>query len=299
MLSLSVMECPNCHFENKSPATECLKCGIVFAKYGHKQQAVEAPATVSEENLPSTSTREEERQELRFRILTLPLVLIAARIAVGSAPGVVRLLTMWVHETGHAVTAWLCGYWAVPSPWVTPVSEERNWAIAVLMTGGLAFVGYRFGKIQRWGVVAGCVAAFVVQVNCMRLFSDQARTLIVFGGDGGCFVLGSLLMATFYMNRQSAIYQNSLRWGFVVIGALAFMDAYVIWTGSILNIPFGETENGVTDPSVLTETYGWPIGLLINRYVRLANTCLAGLTVTYIAGIAASMARGLSARKPA
>lgn len=279
------MQCPNCHFEYEAPATECFKCGIVFAKYGHRPQVLDVPAAGPEEDLSSTLPPEEAQQERLFRIFTLPIALIAARLTVRAAPGVVRLLTMWVHESGHAVTAWLCGYWAVPGPWATPVWEERSWAITALIASALGFGGYYFWKMRRWGLVAVCVMAFVAQLNCMRLFSDQAKTLIVFGGDAGCFVLGSLLMATFYSNRESAIFQNSLRWGFVVIGALAFMDAYAIWTGSILNIAFGETENGVTDPSVLTEIYGWPINVLIGRYLHLANLCLAGLAVIYIGGI--------------
>ena len=45
-------------------------------------------------------------------------------------------------------------------------------------------------------------------------------------------------MMTFYARRESVLYQNSLRWGFLVIGALSFMDAYATWTGGIESDPF-------------------------------------------------------------
>ena len=50
-------------------------------------------------------------------------------------------------------------------------------------------------------------------------------------------------------------------------------------------LPFGENENGLSDPSVLTEIYGWSLLTLINRYGQLAHGCLALLVVVYVAGL--------------
>src|SRR5437660_12081355 len=92
-------------------------------------------------------------------------------------------------------------------------------------------------------------------------------------------------MITFYARRDSAIYQNSLRWEFLAIGAAAFMDAFHSWAGGEEDIPFGSQEGTQTDPSQLVETYGWTIQLLTRRYVRLGITCLIALTIIYIFGI--------------
>src|SRR5579883_3021322 len=116
------MQCPNCRSECADAATECLHCGIVFAKYSQAHQRVEAE-TLQDITM---SPPDKPRHELILRAVTLPAALIIARAMVGAAPGAVRLLTMWVHESGHAITAWLCGFSALPGPWVTEVSSDRN-----------------------------------------------------------------------------------------------------------------------------------------------------------------------------
>jgi hypothetical protein len=63
------------------------------------------------------------------------------------------------------------------------------------------------------------------------------------------------------------------------------MDVYAIWSGPIEGLPFGENENGLSDPSVLTEIYGWSLLTLINRYSQLAHACLALLVVVYVAAL--------------
>ena len=63
------------------------------------------------------------------------------------------------------------------------------------------------------------------------------------------------------------------------------MDAYTVWSGPIDRLPFGENENGLSDPSVLTEMYGWSVLTLINRYGQLAHACLALLAVVYVSAL--------------
>jgi hypothetical protein len=63
------------------------------------------------------------------------------------------------------------------------------------------------------------------------------------------------------------------------------MDVYAVWSGPINRLPFGENENGLSDPSVLTETYGWSLISLVNRYNQLAHACLMLLVVVYLAAI--------------
>jgi len=231
------------------------------------------------------------RREFIYRLVALPGALLLARFSVGIAPAPVRLLTMWVHECGHTVAAWLCGFVAVPGPWVSTISSSRNMGFAALMTAGIGAAGYRAWKTQSRIFLCALAAVLIAQIVCTRLYSDQAMQLIIFGGDSGCLVLGSILMATFYAGEDSQLYQNSLRWAFLLIGALAFMDAYVIWTGGLQNIPFGENENGLSDPSTLTEMYNWPLQLLMRRYVRLANICLDAIAIIYFVGLAKAYAR--------
>jgi len=280
------MQCPKCKFEHGSQTTECLRCGIVFAKYYRLQERPKPiPVRVELDYEDKGYTGDEAKQELRYRAFALPVALLVARVLLGIFPGFVRLLTMWVHETGHAVTAWLCGFWAVPGPWVTPVSDERSLSVTVLVLGVVGFGGFQVWNTRRWSMVGAGVAVLIFQLVCTLLPFNRAQELIIFGGDAGCMVLGSMLMITFYARRESPIYQNSLRWGFLVIGALAFMDAFVTWTGTEDDIPFGTQDGTLTDPSSLVQTYGWPIHVMMQRYVRLGVACLAALAITYVFGV--------------
>jgi len=258
----------------------------VFAKYA-RILVVAEPAPLAAEDQGPVLPRDEARRELHYRLFALPAALIGAHLVVSVMPGAVRMLAMWIHECGHAVTAWLCGFPAFPGPWFTPVFPDRSRVLTVMLVGLIGFGGFRAWKKRQWVLVVSGAALLIVQfIFTARLYSDQAQQLIIFGGDAGCFVLGSVLIATFYANREGAIYQNSLRWGFLVIGALAYMDAFAVWSHGAANIPFGENENGLSDPSVLTELYGWTIQQLLDRYYHLAIFCLVALAVVYTAGLA-------------
>src|SRR5205823_497021 len=51
-------------------------------------------------------------------------------------------------------------------------------------------------------------------------------------------------------------------------------------------IPFGQNEgSGLSDPSVLTELFGWTTGALVRRYVVLGVVCLVGLAAVYVWGL--------------
>jgi hypothetical protein len=157
--------------------------------------------------------------------------------------------------------------------------------MTLLIVGILAGASFWAWKTNRLYVVAIAVALFIVHLVCRRLTYDRAQALIAFGGDGGALVLGSLLMMTLYVSRESPVYENQLRWGFLAIGAAAFIDTFHTWTGSEDNIPFGMQEGTQTDPSQLVENYGWTIQAMIHSYVRLGEFCLLAIAIIYIAGI--------------
>src|SRR3954467_5370356 len=85
-----------------------------------------------------TNDREVER---RIRQFALPAALALAFLVshTGLRVLVHTFLTMWVHEIGHAVTAWWCGFGAFPGPWRTPVSEDRLWYVSVALAGLLGY----------------------------------------------------------------------------------------------------------------------------------------------------------------
>jgi len=282
------MRCPKCQFDHELQTTECLKCGIVFARY----QAALDGAALAGLSVPvappppaSVAVRDDARRELKYRILALPLALLVARLVAGTGFRIAAgMLAMVLHESGHAITAWLTGRWAVPLLWVTPHGQERSWYIVLALAAAIIFGGFKAWKAQRWRWVVAAGAVLTLQLIALCL---PAGALIVFFGDGGAMVLATILMATFYAPRESALYKNwGLRWGLLAIGALSFMHVFLLWSGPYEDLPFGEIEGvNLSDPSLLTEMYGWSVIQMVDRYVHLGELCLVALSGLYLWGL--------------
>ena len=288
------MRCPKCQFDHELQTTECLKCGIVFARYQAALEAKKAdlpvPGVPTPALAPSAPLEDkyDARRELQYRALALPLALIMGRVVAGSGLSMVAgILAMVVHESGHALTAWLTGRWAVPMLWVTLHGEDRHWWIVLALAGAIVFGGFMAWKAQRWGWVCAAAAVLLLLLIIQGQSGLTQGALIVFGGDGGALVLATILMATFYAPRESALRRSwGLRWGLLVIGALSFMHVFRTWTGPFEDIPFGEIEGiGPSDPSLLTQLYGWSVTQLVDRYVRLGEVCLLALLALYLWGL--------------
>ena len=165
------MQCPKCHFETEEQATECLKCGIVFAKYARHEEEVQLQQELAEERRKQVAELE---QELTYRMLAIPAALLSARILVGIAPAFVRILAMFVHESGHALTAWLCGYWATPGLWFTPVSDERSPWVTLFFIGVFGFGLYWSWTTKRRAVSTLFIAALLFELVGTLLPARQA-----------------------------------------------------------------------------------------------------------------------------
>ena len=230
--------------------------------------------------------------EGRLRAWAIPAGLLGAFLVVSTGAGhfLARVfLSMWVHEIGHATAAWLCGFPAFPGPWLTPMAQSRSpifgFVVFAAIAGGVFWAFFNERRRLAWALGA----LLAVQLFCTLALSDaRAKQLIVFMGDGGCLVLGTLLMLTVYAPGDSALKQGWLRWGFLIIGAAAFADAFAQWWASRTDfdrIPFGMNEGvGLSDPSVLSQTFGWSTDQIVGRYVMLGCVCLVVLAVAYVAG---------------
>ncbi|MGB6834226.1 MAG: hypothetical protein WBE24_12275, partial [Candidatus Acidiferrum sp.] len=306
------MRCPKCQFDHPLQTTECLKCGIVFSRYKPPLEsaanqanpdapvamstlAVSAPPALAEPAAAAndahrgsddlSNVRADARTELQYRIFALPAALLLARLVAGTGLRMAAaMLAMVLHESGHAITAWLTGRWAVPLLWVTPHGDQRSWLIVLLVTAVIGFAGFLAWQMERPGWLLAAAALLLLQLVALSL---PAGALIVFFGDGGALVLATLLMATFYAPRESRLYKSwGLRWGLLVIGALSFIHVFLMWRGPIEDLPFGEIEGvNLSDPSLLTEMYGWTALQMVDRYVRLGTFCLLALLALYIWGL--------------
>ena len=294
MADVALATCPQCGAP-RAASIDCPKCGVIYAK-AHELRAPRATPPLPEPPA-STGTWEgdlqDARLERRLRLFAVPAALVFAHFVVATSIGhsLARVfLSMFVHELGHAVAAWLCGFIAFPALWVTPMSSGRvpAFAIALSLALGLgSFLIWRVGR-RRGAAALGTLLALQLALT-LGLSARSAQALIAFAGDAGCFVLGAALMCTFYADSESALVRGWLRWGFLVIGAFAFSDPLSTWWAARSDpdaIPFGEIEGvGLSDPSQLTEIYGWTIHQLIHRYLLVAAASFAALAVVYAAGL--------------
>lgn len=196
-------------------------------------------------------------------------------------------LSMMVHESGHAVTAWWCGFAAIPTLWKTLIPESRSLVISLALLGAEGWLCLRGWKVQqmRW-LVLGLALAALQFAGTLEASVSRAHEAITFGGDAGGMVLGTLLIGTFFTGPESRLRTNHLRWGFLVIGAAALIDTSATWIAARTNrdvIPFGEIEGvGLSDPSKLQEVYGWMTQQLVHRHVVVATACFTALAAAWL-----------------
>ncbi|NTX04420.1 hypothetical protein [Myxococcus sp. CA040A] len=319
MRPASALTCPGCQAPRVEGA-ECPRCGIIYARAearaarrAEQERAAAAAAPPAPEPAPFEvdpawlapppdlrsdahpletagfdAADEQAVHELRLRLIVVPVALLVGYLgATGSLRFIVRLFTMLVHELGHAVTAWLCGIPAVPSLWVTSMGSERWYSLALALAGGLGALIWIGWKLRRWAWVTWGVVLLTCQLVCtVGLPMSSTLPLVIFGGDGGMLVLGTVLMGCFYVRPGSYLHVRALRWGLVPIGALSFWDGFLTWWRARTNaeeIPFGRMEGqGLSDPSRLVDEHGWQEGDLIRRYVTLGVLCLVALAVFHI-----------------
>lgn len=284
------MECPKCHFDSPLQTDECLKCGVIFAKYLAFQQAVAAVRPVLPEPSPEQIAQQQRQAHREFlcRVFALPGALLAGWVANRALPPLTYFLAMWLHESGHAIAAWFCGYAAFPTAWFTVIPEERGRWISIVLGAAVVAGGYFAFRLQRWfwvGVSAGVLVLFMLG----NLQTDShAHLLFTFWGDGGAYVLSTLLILTFYARADSPLRRKQLRWGLLLLGAMAFWSIYSRWSGGFENIAqFLEDtdERGPSDIRILTLVYGWSTYTLIHHYRDLGRACLLTLGGAYVAGL--------------
>jgi hypothetical protein len=292
--------CPRCGAPRTGGA-ECPHCGVVYARAERRAAVTEeraVPATDARPLAPALSAAAqiardnallEARSELRLARFAVPAALLTALALARTDMGGLFLRTffgMWLHELGHAVAAWLCGFPAVPGPWFTSVGGERSLLFALAITGGLAWALWRTWTDQRRVLSGVVLAVLVLQLGLTLVLSPaKAETLISFCGDAGSLVFGSALMATFFVPPGHKLHRDWLRWGFLVIGAASFADTFPDWWTArheLSIIAFGEIEGrGDTDPSSLLQA-GWTVDQMVSRYVGIGVLSLIALAAAQV-----------------
>lgn len=239
------------------------------------------------------------RFELRVRQIAPPLTLLLlyAAFSLPTLAGALRIfLSMWLHELGHTVSAWLCGFAALPGPWRTRIPDERSWWVLGLVLLGLGWGAWRVWTSELYDrprqlALAAVAAAAALVVWLWTWPEDRASQLILFAGDGGGMVLGVALFACFFVGQEHRFHHSGLRWGFLVIGAAAYLDPARVWLRASDHdtIAFGHIEGvGDSDPSRLVDDHGWSVDALVGRYQTLLWACAAAIVLLYVRGVLAA-----------
>ena len=300
MFPSDAMQCPKCHFDSPLQTDECLKCGIIFAKYLAFEKAVaEVRPVAAPEPEPSREEIQQDQQkahrEFLFRVFALPAALLMGWLINLTAPMLTAFLEMWLHESGHAITAWFCGYAAFPTAWITLIPDERGRWISIVLGAATATGMYFALRLQRWFWVAIGAVVLVLFVLGNLQPEAHARLLFTFWGEGGAYVLSTILMLTFYARPNSPLTRNQVRWGLLLLGAMAFWNVYTRWSGGFENIAqFLEDTDGRGIPSdmrTLTLVYGWPVHVLIQKYRTVGHACLVTLAVSYATGLTSAQSQ--------
>lgn len=190
-------------------------------------------------------------------------------------------LTMIPHELGHAATAWLAGFTAIPSLWKTLIFS-RGWLAPLLVGAGNAAMIYFGWKRQRNVLLGFGLALGGLQLVLTTMDEPSAHVAFTFGGDAGAMIIGTLLVLTFFAPEGSKLRYGGLRWGLLAIGAATVTDTFATWWRARTDrgaIPFGEIEGvGLSDPTKL-EQAGWTIPQIVDRYVMVGGACIAVIAV--------------------
>jgi len=300
--------CPWCSAPRDTGPT-CPQCGANYAKaeaikaHGRAAVVIEQPSATTPAydtvDAGEAETARGEWQEVsdpeleyRFCLAAIPVMLCIAIAfnAFGLGASLQRIfLTMPVHELGHAITAWFCGYTAIPTLWKTLIPETRGFIAPLALLGTLGYLVWRAHAAENRPLLyTGAVLILLQAIGTLAIKPETAQMLITYGGDGMGMILATLLMGGFFFGKRTQLYKGSLRWGFVAIGAAAFVDIYATWWKSRKDhgaIPYGTMDGMASDSMKLVETYRWTMETLVSRYVMLGLCCLFALIIVYAWGV--------------
>lgn len=200
--------------------------------------------------------------------------------------------SVWLHEVGHAIPAWLSGWRATPLPigW-TPVEQVHSnfvyfGVLALLVLFCLA--GLKERKV--WPVLVAVPLIGLQFYMTWLMPVDRREFWVVFGGVGGEFVLGTLLMLSFWVQLPEKFKWHYARYFFFLLGAASFLSIWWRWRDiyrGLEEIPFGSMINGEEDANGdmnrLMDEWGWRKFTIRHTYHVLGNACWIALGAAWLA----------------
>ncbi len=277
------MECPQCHHRQRfAGATECERCGVVFARV-----RVE-PAS------PGPAARDEPQPRAVLSSRLQPAGLRAAALGLGLAiltqvwpllQMLIQYLVVLVHEIGHAAAGWLFGFPSLPAfdflygGGVTS-HGSRWWLLVGGVIAGLAWAGWQL-RARPWPrlALAGAGASYV-----LLLSTGGDAALILMMGHGA-----ELLFAALFLFRaltgsgcQLAAERPLYAWIGLHIVLFDLRFAHGLITSAAERASYGAAKGGGhwMDFSRLADLWGLPLEAVAGGFAAL---CLAPIPCAFLA----------------
>jgi len=139
-----------------------------------------------------------------------------------------------------------------------PVAQERSWILGLCLAAVLAFCSQRAWRSKHRVAAGLCGILLLMQgFGTLALSLRRAQEWMIFAGDAGCMVLGTLMMSTVYVRRGHILARGWLRWGFLVIGAAALLGGPLAMSTYLLAIDFSGASYAVAVSAVTLFSSPW------------------------------------------
>lgn len=202
-----------------------------------------------------------------------------------------RGVTIWFHEFGHATVAWLAGRKAIPLPfgW-TNVDPQRSLFVycgILVLLGLMGWAGYR--EQRKWPMTLAIAIAVLQFFMTWIMSTDRFEMLLAFGGIGGEFYLCTLLIVSFFFPLPEYFRWDIYRYPAVIGAAFTFWGSFGQWKQikkGAAAIPWGSLWGGADhqggDMNQLSYTFGWSDQQIINTYNHISALCLITILSIYL-----------------
>lgn len=143
------MPCAKCGFDNVRGATECARCGVVFAKLTREMPIQIKPYVIDEERIEDGRIGRAE-----VKILGTGLAIAIVVYAIPFTRFVFSAIVTLFHELGHAIAGWVLGYPSLPAfdfvygGGFTHMGQFRL-SVAVAVALGFAYLLWLFRENRR------------------------------------------------------------------------------------------------------------------------------------------------------
>lgn len=200
-------------------------------------------------------------------------------------------IRIWIHEFGHAMTAWMFGRRAIPLPigW-TNVDPDRSIIVYLCVLSLLGFWAYYAYIRERYLSMLYPIGIAILQLVSTWMTSPMNYEFyLAIGGIRGEFILSSILIAMFFARLPPYFKWAWLRVPVLFGAVFCFARAFQLWhqiRSGLAEIPWGTALGGADDAggdmNTIQDSFGWTDERIVSHFVNLSHLCLGILLTIFI-----------------